>query len=199
MRADERQLLDEQLGHLGFRVVHADEACQLSAVENQRGNAAADALCLEDGILDRHCVLLLLQIADEDVLAFCKLLQPVRHLLWMQHILRVRRNAVPVPPCNIAVIAVFRSVEQIHAVAFGVLADIPQGFGNDGFHLKPVAHLVHDHHLSQKRACALPSGRYIVVKCRLGILFHRFRSFLFVPGGKAALHPLCCTADPVIL
>lgn len=85
--------------HRPLRIVKAEKAAQIAAIEDRHRDLGVDALRLQDLVLARHLRFHAFNIRNDDRLAAAEGLQPVRHIRGndLRQVVDLRRDAVRAP------------------------------------------------------------------------------------------------------
>ena len=90
--------------HRPLRIVKAEKAAQIAAIEDRHRDLGANALRLQDLVLARHLRFHAFNIRNDDRLAAAEDLQPVRHIRGndLRQVVDLRRDAVRAPLKGVA-------------------------------------------------------------------------------------------------
>ena len=113
-----------------LRVVKAEKAAQIAAIEDRHRDLRADALRLQELVLARHQRFHIFNIGNDDRLAAAEDLQPVGHVRGndLRQVIDLRRNTARVPLKGVAIglRLTLQPLEEKHAVRLHGFADQAQ-------------------------------------------------------------------------
>ena len=125
--------------HRPPRIVKAEKAAQIAAIEDRHRDLRADALRLQELVLARHQRFHIFNIGNDDRLAAAEDLEPVRHIRGndLRQVVDLRRDAVRAPLKGVAIglRRPLQPLEEKHAVRLHGLADQTQQAINQLVHL----------------------------------------------------------------
>lgn len=167
--------------HRPLRIVKAEKAAQIAAIEDRHRDLGADALRLQDLVLARHLRFHAFNIRNDDRLAAAEDLQPVRHIRGndLRQVVDLRRDAVRAPLKGVAIglRRPLQPLEEKHAVRLHCLADQTQQAVDQFVHLLFAARAVDARELIDERKAVFCR---IVRPCghgRMFCLLHALVSF----------------------
>ena len=141
--------------HRPLRIVKAEKAAQIAAIEDRHHDLGVDALRLQDLVLARHLRFHVFNIRNDDRLAAAEDLQPVRHIRGndLRQVVDLRRDAVRAPLKGVAIglRRPLQPLEEKHAVRLHGFADQTQQAVDQFVHLLLAAGAVDTRELIDER------------------------------------------------
>ena len=167
--------------HRPLRIVKAEKAAQIAAIEDRHRDLRADALRLQELVLARHQRFHIFNIGNDDRLAAAEDLQPVGHVRWndLRQVVDLRRNTVRAPLKGVAIglRRPLQPLEEKHAVRLHGLADQTQQAINQLVHLLLAAGAVDARELINERKAVFCRNARPCDRGRMFCLLHALVSF----------------------
>ena len=167
--------------HRPLRVVEAEKAAQIAAIEDRHRDLGADALRLQELVLARHLRFHVFNIRNDDRLAAAEDLQPVGHVRGkdLRQVVNLRRDAARAPLKGVAIglRLALQPLEEKHAVRLHGLADQTQQSVDQFVHLLLAAGAVDACKLVDERKAVFCRNARPCGHGRMFCLLHALVSF----------------------